>query len=397
MTETRPPPNGKAMIDEGGNVTISGFDVSGVTVPDLNGAAVRYEFGNLTLNDVYFHGNQDGILGAPDAAGSITIDHSEFSGNGVGGSGGTHDIYIGAVASFTLTNSYIHDVTNGHEVKSRAANNIITNNRIFDNQSSASYSLDLSNGGNATITGNLIEQGPNSPNRAIVAYGEEGLAYAVERGGDVSGNVIVNDRSGGVGILNPTGVGLTGFQGNSRVRPGRSSGRHGDRSRPVLDLAPIGFLGGTTSTPTTPTTPSPPPPTPPPPPIPTPPPPPPPPPLTLDQYHNLMISDFSAYAATHPAVWSSSSALSAITFEVLSKTVLTTHPRRGSMESLSFHTDRRFTMPRPNRPMPRIASETGSGTACVVALATPRIGRRETRQRGVVEAQRGREVGQRQA
>ena len=162
MTETQQPPNGKSMIDEGGNVTISGFDISGVTVPDANGAAVRYEFGNLTLYNDYFHNNQDGILGAPDPNGSITIDHSDFGFNG-GGTGNTHDIYIGAINKFTLTNCYIHDANQGHEVKSRAANNVITNNRIFDNQSSASYSIDLSNGGNATITGNVIQQGPIHP------------------------------------------------------------------------------------------------------------------------------------------------------------------------------------------------------------------------------------------
>jgi hypothetical protein len=320
MTETVQPPNGKSMIDEGGNVTISGFDISGVTVPDANGAAVRYEFGNLKLNDVYFHNNQDGILGAPDANGSIAIDRSEFAFNGVGGTGGTHDIYIGAIANFTLTNSYIHDVTNGHEVKSRAANNVITNNRIFDNQSSASYSLDLSNGGNATITGNLIEQGPNSPNQNIIAYGEEGLVAGHTNNVSMTGNTIVNDRSGGVGILNPTGVGLTSFAGNSVFGLANPLGGAVLASRPVLDLAPIGFLGGT---PTTPTTPSPPPPTPTPP--PTPPPPPPPPVLTIDQYHNLMLTDFTAYSVAHPSVWLSSSALSAITFEITAKVIPVGH------------------------------------------------------------------------
>ena len=60
-------------------------------------------------------------------------------------------IYISAaIASFSITNSYIHDAVVGHEVKSRAANNIITGNRIFDNNGSASYSIDMPNGGNAT-------------------------------------------------------------------------------------------------------------------------------------------------------------------------------------------------------------------------------------------------------
>jgi hypothetical protein len=328
MTETGQPPNGKAMIDEGGNVTIAGFDISGVTVPDANGAAVRYEYGNLKLNDVYFHNNQDGILGAPDPTGSITIDRSEFASNGVGGSGGTHDIYIGAVASFTLTNSYIHDAIQGHEVKSRAANNTITNNRIFDNQSPASYSIDLPNGGNATITGNLIQQGPNSPNQNIIAYGEEGLAYA-SNAVTFSGNTIVNDRSGGVGILNPTGQGLTSFAGNSVFNLTNPLGGSVLAARPVLDLSRIGFISGST----TPTTPPPPPPIPPP---PTPPIPPPPPPvpvgLTLDQYHAQVGAEFSAYAATHPSVWLSSSALSAIVGELQSTTVLTS-PLAGDLWS----------------------------------------------------------------
>jgi hypothetical protein len=319
MTETIQPPNGKAMIDEGGNVTISGFDISGVTVPDANGAAVRYESGNLTLNDVYFHGNQDGILGAPDPNGSITIDRSEFAFNGVGGSGGTHDIYIGMVASFTLTNSYIHDANQGHEVKSRAANNTITNNRIFDGNSDASYTVDIPNGGNLTLAGNAIEQGPNSPNQNIIAYGEEGLAYP-SNNVSMTGNTIVNDRSGGVGILNPTGVGLLSFAGNTVFGLANPLGGAVLAARPVLDLAPIGFLGGT---PGTPTTPAPPPPSLPPPPIP--PPPPPPPVLTIDQYHTLMLTDFTAYSVAHPSVWLSSPALSAITFEITAKTIPVGH------------------------------------------------------------------------
>jgi hypothetical protein len=69
MVEDRSPPNGKAMIDEGGagvSVTVNGFNISGVTVADSNGAAIRYEGGNLNLSNDYFHDNQEGLLGAPD-------------------------------------------------------------------------------------------------------------------------------------------------------------------------------------------------------------------------------------------------------------------------------------------------------------------------------------------
>ena len=168
---------GKAAIVTGGqNIVLRNLDISGVTVADGNGAAVRYDQGTLLLDNVHFHGNQNGLLGAADATGSITIQNSEFDHNGTS-AGNTHNIYIGDIANFTLTNSYIHDANVGHEVKSRAENNTITNNRIEDLNGTSSYSIDLPNGGNAVISGNTIEQGVNNQNRTIIAYGEEGSLH----------------------------------------------------------------------------------------------------------------------------------------------------------------------------------------------------------------------------
>ena len=201
MTATEDAPNGKGIITEGGSgvdLTINGFEISGATVSDqdgANGAAIRYEGGNLSLNNVYIHNNQEGILATPlpdlVGTGTIAIDHSEFAFNG-DGSGFTHNLYIGDVANFTITNSYIHDAVVGHEIKSRAENTTITNNRIFDNLSEASYSIDLPDGGNATITNNVIEQGPNTQNPYIIAYGEESQnnpGTSVQ----ITNNTIVND------------------------------------------------------------------------------------------------------------------------------------------------------------------------------------------------------------
>ena len=176
MVATVDPPNGKAIIDEGGAgiaVTINGFDISGAVVPDGNGAAVRYEGGSLTLNNDYFHNNQEGMLAAADPNGTITINNSEFAFNGAG-DGLTHNLYVNDIALLTITDSYFHDAMVGHEIKSRAEDTVITDSRIFDNLGTASYSIDLPNGGNATITNNVIEQGPNTQNPYIIAYGEEG-------------------------------------------------------------------------------------------------------------------------------------------------------------------------------------------------------------------------------
>ena len=277
MTEDTQPPDGKAMITEGASgisVAISGFDISGVSVPDHNGAAIRYEGGSLSLSNDYFHGNQEGLLGAADPAGSISIDHSEFAFNG-DGSGSTHNIYVGAIADFSLTDSYIHDAVVGHEIKSRAATNTITGNRIFDNGGSASYSIDLPNGGNATISGNTIEQGPNTQNPFIVAYGEEGASNPGTSFA-ITGNTIVNDDPSGRFLLDPATQ--PSLSGNSVWGLSATGDTVLLASRPSLDTSSLSFISNPPPAPPPVSEPPPAPPPPEPPPLPPPEPPPLPPP-----------------------------------------------------------------------------------------------------------------------
>jgi hypothetical protein len=217
MQATVPAPGGKAILSEGGvgiDVNIDGFAFTGATVPDANGAGIRYEGGMLTITNCLFKDNQDGILGAADPNGMISISHSEFDHNGVGGNGSTHNIYIGDISSFTLTDSYSHDANVGHEIKSRAENNTITNDRIFDDAGTSSYSIDLPNGGNATITGNIIEQGVNSENPNIIAYGEEGNLHA-GTALTVASNIFINDKAAGPTLWNTTGGTVANFTDNA--------------------------------------------------------------------------------------------------------------------------------------------------------------------------------------
>ena len=82
----------------------------------------------------------------------ITIDHSEFDNNGTG-TGYTHNIYVNEVAKLEITDSYFHDVNTGHEIKSRADDTVLLNNIIADGPSlSASYSIDLPDGGQACVS-----------------------------------------------------------------------------------------------------------------------------------------------------------------------------------------------------------------------------------------------------
>jgi hypothetical protein len=191
MTSTGLIPNGKGILVTNGNITINNFEFSGAKVADRNGAGIRYESGNLVLNNSYFHDNENGLLSAASATGSITINGSEFASNGRG-DGYTHNLYVGKIANLKIDNSYFHDAKVGHEIKSRALNTTITNSRIYDLNGTASYSVDLPNGGKGVIQNNVIEQGPLSQNPIIISFGAEGSLHA---GSSllVSGNTIVNN------------------------------------------------------------------------------------------------------------------------------------------------------------------------------------------------------------
>ena len=174
MVETKQVANDKGILVVNNDVTIDHFEFSGAKSSSFNGAGIRYQAGDLTITNSYFHDNQDGILATPlvRGTGSVTITDSEFAHNGAG-DGQSHNIYIGPIANFTMTDSYSHDAVVGHEVKSRAMNTTLTGNRIDDGNGNSSYSIDLPNGGNAVVENNIIRQGPNSQNKITVAFSAE--------------------------------------------------------------------------------------------------------------------------------------------------------------------------------------------------------------------------------
>lgn len=202
-------PNGKGILITNTDVTIDHLSFSGAAVDDMNGAGIRYQGGNLVVTNSYFHDNQDGILANASASGTITIDNSEFAHNGAG-DGYSHGIYVNNIAKLTITDSYFHDALVGHEIKSRAQETVISNTRIYDNAGTASYSIDLPNGGKATLSNNVIEQGAKSENPAIVHFGGEGTAYAGSSLA-MTGNEVVNHLASGSAsmLLNQTSVTAT--------------------------------------------------------------------------------------------------------------------------------------------------------------------------------------------
>jgi len=172
------------------NVTIEGFSFSGAKSTASNGAGIRYQSGNLTLDDDSFSNNQDGILAPPfvDGTGTIDVNDCVFDHNGAG-DGQSHNIYIGYISTFIMTNSISEDAVVGHEVKSRAENNIIEDNQIIDGPTgTASYSIDLPEAGNDIIQGNTIEKGPDASSPIAIHVGGPMEPYA-------NSNVVIQDNT----------------------------------------------------------------------------------------------------------------------------------------------------------------------------------------------------------
>lgn len=182
-------------IFRGGNVVVENIEFSGASVSDRNGAAIRLEGTGLTVRHSYFHDNEDGILCGSNPQAEVVVENSEFARNGFG-DGQSHNIYCGRIKSLTMQANYIHHARVGHNIKSRAAHNLIAYNRIADeSDGNASYAIDLPNGGMSIVLGNLVQKGPLAENRTLISYGAEGYGQA-DNSLYVVNNTLINDKPG---------------------------------------------------------------------------------------------------------------------------------------------------------------------------------------------------------
>ena len=209
MQSTQLIANGKGIWVTSNNAVVENIEFSGaaVSVSDgENGAGLRVDGNGLIVCNGYFHDNQNGIL---DGSGVVLVEYSEFDHNGQcpPANACSHNMYFSEnVTRFTLQYSYSHRAHEGHLVKSRAIENHILYNRITDEDGDASYEIDLPNGGLSFIIGNLIEQGANTGNSTIIAYGEEGVTAGHQTQLYAVNNTVVNDLGSGAFISVPGGT-----------------------------------------------------------------------------------------------------------------------------------------------------------------------------------------------
>lgn len=165
-----------ALVLRGRGATIDGLVFRNMRVPDLNGAGIRLERGDLIVTNAMFLDSEQGILTAADPRGSISIDRSTFSGLGrCGDHPCAHSIYIGDYGSLTVTQSRFERGRGGHYVKSRAARADIRDNMFDDSRGrETNYMIDLPAGATGRIEGNYFLQGRDKENySAFIAVAAE--------------------------------------------------------------------------------------------------------------------------------------------------------------------------------------------------------------------------------
>jgi hypothetical protein len=177
---TGTPCSGKALfITQGNAITIRGLTLTGAHVADFNGAGIRAEGGDLTVERVRFVHNEDGLLAGALPGVTITIRDSEFVGNGTcAGSGGcAHGVYAGHLGLLRVERSRFFGTRAGHHIKSRALRTEIVGCDMEDGADGTSrFAVDVPNGGSVLLRDNHIQKGPKSENHtAAVMIGAEGV------------------------------------------------------------------------------------------------------------------------------------------------------------------------------------------------------------------------------
>lgn len=190
------------------NVRIDSIEFVNAKVPDLNGAGIRYDGNGLYVYDSYFYKNENGILtGDGNHQAEIIVSRSIFESNGSDGQ--SHGIYVNEASKLKVIDSKFLYTKIGHHIKSRAQYTEVIGSEIMDGEKgTASYAIDVSNGGSVLIENNIIQKGPLSDNRGTA------ICIACEGGFNpgetiiVRNNTFTNDtkKSGVVFLRNLTSV-----------------------------------------------------------------------------------------------------------------------------------------------------------------------------------------------
>jgi hypothetical protein len=170
--------NGKGVfVVPGNDVTIRNVTLTGARSADGNGAGIRAEGSNLTVERVRFLRNENGILQAGVPRSALIVRDSIFIGNGSCEHACAHGIYAGPLELLRVERSRFLATREGHHVKSRALRTEVLGCNIEDGpEGTASYLIDVPNGGAVLVRGNRLAKGRRSGNHStVISIGAEGV------------------------------------------------------------------------------------------------------------------------------------------------------------------------------------------------------------------------------
>jgi hypothetical protein len=216
---------GKALlITNGNNITIRNLTLQRARVPDHNGAGIRAQGGDLTVENVKFINDEEGILAHSNSAAAIRVIGSEFIHNGsCAGGGCAHGIYVGQIRLLRVEHSRFFDTQHGHSIKSEAMTTEVVGCDIEDGPGgTSSYQVDLPFGGSLLVEGSKLEKGPHAENTAYaITIGEGGVRQPTGRI-VIRNNTFTNDNARPttfVRNLTATPAELSGNKFTGQVRP----------------------------------------------------------------------------------------------------------------------------------------------------------------------------------
>jgi len=181
-----------AFVISGSNVVVRGIVFTRIRVADGNGAGIRAEGRDLTVQDSRFVNNQVGILsGGP--GGSLRIDGCSFSANGVSLDGrATHGVLAGELDLLRIEHSNFADARGGDHIASTARRTELVDNHLADQGGGMTGALVSVSGGVLSLDGNTIELAAAATDRpgAVLVTGDTGGISVqgntlIEAGGDV--------------------------------------------------------------------------------------------------------------------------------------------------------------------------------------------------------------------
>lgn len=181
------------ILSQGDDLLVNNIECRGINVRDGNGACIRQEGKNLTVEHVYFHNSQEGILETSKVPGYIKVYDSRFE--RLGYQGQAHGIYTNKAKLYIYRSLFLAAKSEGHAIKVRGDTLHIEYSVLSSLSSVDSRLVDMPNGGELVAKDSILAQGPNSSNGQVIGFGLEGIVHK-RNSVKLIGNIIYLERIG---------------------------------------------------------------------------------------------------------------------------------------------------------------------------------------------------------